>query len=276
MKYDITYSCGHTCRTNILGKTAERERKIKYYEEYSLCPECYRKMKNEEKSIGCIEVEMKYADYKKEYADCKTKTGTYNKSEKTIVVFVPEEQVAEKEAQDESEEETEKTEEREDTDMEEIKITFKSGPDIIYAGKGKGEWIFDRVWACSKMDSKVKLVHFGEDFPSQRKEEYYSGIITKKTDVNEYYFDYVTEDELIDILIKYNDEITVEPVDLCKVLKVDKDYMVMDIPGGDPDEQPLSFWLVECPEKPRNVRFLECKSCSENATCTAYLNVMQG
>ena len=43
MKYTLTYSCGHTGTVQLYGKTEERERKIKYYEEYGLCPECYKK-----------------------------------------------------------------------------------------------------------------------------------------------------------------------------------------------------------------------------------------
>ena len=34
MKYTLTYSCGHTGTVQLYGKTEERERKIKYYEEY--------------------------------------------------------------------------------------------------------------------------------------------------------------------------------------------------------------------------------------------------
>lgn len=46
MKYTVTYSCGHTGTVQLYGKTEERERKIKYYEEYGLCPECYKKQKH--------------------------------------------------------------------------------------------------------------------------------------------------------------------------------------------------------------------------------------
>ncbi len=39
-KYDITYSCGHKGEITLLGKTSERERKIAWYENTGLCPEC--------------------------------------------------------------------------------------------------------------------------------------------------------------------------------------------------------------------------------------------
>lgn len=47
-KYSITYSCGHEGTVQLFGKNEERDRKIKYYEEFGLCPECYKKQKQEE------------------------------------------------------------------------------------------------------------------------------------------------------------------------------------------------------------------------------------
>lgn len=42
-KYDIKYSCGHTGRIELYGKTCDREGKIEYLEKYGNCPDCYRK-----------------------------------------------------------------------------------------------------------------------------------------------------------------------------------------------------------------------------------------
>ena len=89
MKYDVTFSCGHTEEIQIYGKAEERERKIKYFGKSGLCPECYKQKMNEEKAESCEEVEMKYSEYKENYADCKTKSGSYDKEEKTIVVYLP-------------------------------------------------------------------------------------------------------------------------------------------------------------------------------------------
>ena len=86
MKYDVTFSCGHTQEVQIYGKAEERERKIKYFGKSGLCPECYKKKMNEE---NCEEVRMSYREYKENYADCKTKSGSYDKEEKTIVVYIP-------------------------------------------------------------------------------------------------------------------------------------------------------------------------------------------
>jgi hypothetical protein len=81
MKVEITRACGHVETVEIFGKNSEREKKIKWYESTD-CIDCYN-------SIGCQEVEMPYKDYKNNYADCKTKKDSYNKDEKTIIVYVP-------------------------------------------------------------------------------------------------------------------------------------------------------------------------------------------
>ena len=47
-KYNITYSCGHEGTVQLFGKSEERERKFKYYEDFGLCTECYKKQKQEE------------------------------------------------------------------------------------------------------------------------------------------------------------------------------------------------------------------------------------
>ena len=60
MKYDVTFSCGHTQEVQIYGKAEERERKIKYFGKSGLCPECYKKKMNREKAENCEEVRMSY------------------------------------------------------------------------------------------------------------------------------------------------------------------------------------------------------------------------
>ncbi|OUO94828.1 hypothetical protein [Cloacibacillus sp. An23] len=42
-KYTITFSCGHEGVVNLFGKSADREDKIRWYEEHALCPACYEK-----------------------------------------------------------------------------------------------------------------------------------------------------------------------------------------------------------------------------------------
>ena len=48
MKYEVTYSCGHVGTVQIYGTAAEREKKIAWYENYAVCPDCYKKARQEE------------------------------------------------------------------------------------------------------------------------------------------------------------------------------------------------------------------------------------
>ncbi len=48
MKYDITYSCGHDGMVDLVGKRADRERKLKWMADEGLCPVCYKKWKAEQ------------------------------------------------------------------------------------------------------------------------------------------------------------------------------------------------------------------------------------
>ena len=89
MKYDVTFSCGHTATIELFGTTEQRERKIKWYETYGDCPDCYEAHINAENAEGCEAVEMSYREYKENYGECKTERGSYNKETKTIVVYVP-------------------------------------------------------------------------------------------------------------------------------------------------------------------------------------------
>lgn len=47
MKDYVTYSCGHTGEVQLFGSSKDRERKIKWYEESALCPECYKRQQEE-------------------------------------------------------------------------------------------------------------------------------------------------------------------------------------------------------------------------------------
>lgn len=41
-KYHVTYSCGHDGEVQLFGPRAERERKLAWYHEVAVCPDCYR------------------------------------------------------------------------------------------------------------------------------------------------------------------------------------------------------------------------------------------
>ncbi|MGN1101552.1 MAG: hypothetical protein ACI4RG_05115 [Huintestinicola sp.] len=59
MKYEVTFSCGHTETVELFGKNEERERKIKWYQESSICNSCYkeRKKKYYEDVLAALEDE---------------------------------------------------------------------------------------------------------------------------------------------------------------------------------------------------------------------------
>lgn len=43
-KYSYSYACGHgTGSVSLFGKSADRERKLAWYEQNMVCPECYKK-----------------------------------------------------------------------------------------------------------------------------------------------------------------------------------------------------------------------------------------
>lgn len=49
MKYDITYSCGHTETIQLFGRVRERERRILWLQEHGMCSECKNKAWQQER-----------------------------------------------------------------------------------------------------------------------------------------------------------------------------------------------------------------------------------
>lgn len=47
--YDITYSCGHAGRLNLIGKVKDRERRIEWLESSGECPDCFKARKEQER-----------------------------------------------------------------------------------------------------------------------------------------------------------------------------------------------------------------------------------
>lgn len=56
MKYEVTYSCGHTGTVELFGKGTDRENKLQWYKKYAKCPECYAKKKEEK----LVSLEQRY------------------------------------------------------------------------------------------------------------------------------------------------------------------------------------------------------------------------
>lgn len=51
MKYDVTFSCGHTQTVQLFGKSADRARKIDFFEKRGVCSNCFKEQKEIEDSI---------------------------------------------------------------------------------------------------------------------------------------------------------------------------------------------------------------------------------
>lgn len=50
MKYTVTYSCGHAGTVELFGPERDRERKLEWYRDSAVCPECYAKQQAEERA----------------------------------------------------------------------------------------------------------------------------------------------------------------------------------------------------------------------------------
>lgn len=83
MKYDVTYSCGHTATVELFGKTEDRERKLHWMETDGMCPDCYREWQYEEnnrkvrEALGDILLPQLTAKSEKQLAFAESKRSEY-------------------------------------------------------------------------------------------------------------------------------------------------------------------------------------------------------
>lgn len=83
MKYDVTYSCGHTATVELFGKTEDRERKLHWMETEGMCPDCYREWIREEnnrkvrEALGYITLPQLTAKSDKQLAYAESKRSEY-------------------------------------------------------------------------------------------------------------------------------------------------------------------------------------------------------
>lgn len=54
-KYDINFACGHTAVIHLYGKESYRQERIKWMEEHSICPDCYKKQLAEDRAKAAEE-----------------------------------------------------------------------------------------------------------------------------------------------------------------------------------------------------------------------------
>lgn len=94
MKEWVKFACGHEVRVEVFGSISQREKKVAWLAK-GICPDCYKQLKEKEQLENCKEVRMKYSEYKNEYSECETKRESYDKENKTIIVYVPKEKEVE-------------------------------------------------------------------------------------------------------------------------------------------------------------------------------------
>lgn len=60
-QYSYTYACGHgTGTVTLFGKNADRERKLSWYEQNMICPDCYKAKKSAEDEAAKAAAKPKY------------------------------------------------------------------------------------------------------------------------------------------------------------------------------------------------------------------------
>lgn len=63
MKYEVTFSCGHTDTVELYGPTKDREWRINEYESHGLCPDCYQKDRAEKLEKEKVKDDLILASY---------------------------------------------------------------------------------------------------------------------------------------------------------------------------------------------------------------------
>lgn len=89
IRQEILCSCGHKAIIPLNGSDVACFNKAKWYESKGLCPDCFNQKYPYIAEGHFKEVCMHYRKFKEEFSDCKTKYGSYDDADKTIVVYVP-------------------------------------------------------------------------------------------------------------------------------------------------------------------------------------------
>lgn len=88
MQYHIKMSCGHGQLLNINGCAEHIQKKIKFFKEKAVCRCCYMQMQLKNMP-DAEEVKMPYHEYKMRYNNFPYHPDSYNKADKTVVVYLP-------------------------------------------------------------------------------------------------------------------------------------------------------------------------------------------
>lgn len=91
MKDYVTFSCGHTGEVQLFGSNKDRERKIKWYEESALCPNCYKKQQEERGKELAAEYNLPEITgvSDKQIAFAESLRGRYLTSSEAELTFIP-------------------------------------------------------------------------------------------------------------------------------------------------------------------------------------------
>lgn len=84
-KYLVEMRCGHKEEVSLDGDALYIAKRKVLYRESGLCSKCA----NNQYQFGHHEVTMHYSRYKEEYGRCNYKKGSYDSTNKTITVYVP-------------------------------------------------------------------------------------------------------------------------------------------------------------------------------------------
>lgn len=61
-KYTVNYSCGHSGEVSLFGRSADRDRKIEWYEAFGHCPECWADVRRQRREQAASDAERWAAD----------------------------------------------------------------------------------------------------------------------------------------------------------------------------------------------------------------------
>ena len=83
--HKVTKACGHEVEVFFKESEERNPNQAIIYEMHSRdeCDECYAKKNN------CREVRMHWGDYRNGFGGCRTKGGSYNNLENTVIVYIP-------------------------------------------------------------------------------------------------------------------------------------------------------------------------------------------
>lgn len=162
-KYDVTFSCGHTEEIQLFGKTEERNKKIKYYEEHGLCSSCYKKQQEEKRERAYEEaLESQNVTLGTLEGSDKQIKWAETLREKAFIYYVEKYDEAIKKVENKIDELShEGQQDQADiliSQLEEMKSLFIEARDIVFGNLKAKFWIDNRDKGISLEDTIYKMI----------------------------------------------------------------------------------------------------------------------